>query len=211
MIGGSLQRSAKPPREHSEGGMPRGFCMEESGDSGRKEERTGKPVVLTRRGEEILYAVYFYRYMTALDVSHLLFSPSSLTYVRKLLTGLAGGGDGVNNQYLYRFALPNASAGNTQRIYTLGNKGRDYLVSEAGLEVDWYFRPQKVKHLSFSSILHNLILTRFLVAAKRWASLQSGVELSKVRTCYELGRVMETEGAGEREKGQREGEGCGYS
>jgi hypothetical protein len=55
-----------------------------------------------------------------------------------------------------------------------------------GLDVDWYFRPHKVKHLSFSKVVHNLFLTRFLVAAKRWASREAEFELLEVRTCYEL-------------------------
>jgi hypothetical protein len=36
-----------------------------------------KPVVLTRGFEDILRAVNFYRYMTALDVSYLLYSLGS--------------------------------------------------------------------------------------------------------------------------------------
>jgi hypothetical protein len=36
----------------------------------------GKPAVLDRRGEDIIRAVQFYRYMTAIDVANLLYSPS---------------------------------------------------------------------------------------------------------------------------------------
>jgi hypothetical protein len=34
-----------------------------------------KPFILTPRIEEILRTVHFYRYMTALDITYLLFSP----------------------------------------------------------------------------------------------------------------------------------------
>lgn len=54
------------------------------------------------------------------------------------------------------------------------------------MEVDRYFRPYKVKHLSFSNVLHNLFLTRMLVAAQMWASSKAGLKLVSVRTCYEL-------------------------
>jgi hypothetical protein len=145
-----------------------------------------RPFVLTKGQEEILKAVHFYRYMTAQDVCFLLYSPSSLVYVRKLLSTMAGKGDGVANQYLYRFALPSVSAGNPRRVYTLGSLGREFLVDVTGLAADWYFRPHKVKHLSFSKVLHNLFLTRFLVAARRWAAADGAFELLSVRTCYEL-------------------------
>ena len=72
-------------------------------------------------------------------------------------------------------------------------------MKEAGLKVDWYFRPGKVKHLSFSKVLHNLFLTRFLVAANRWASDKSGFDLLEVRTCYDLGKGDESTELGEKE------------
>jgi hypothetical protein len=164
----------------------------------RKVSVRHKPFVLSKRGEEILRSMHMFRYMTAMDVCYLLFSPSSLTYVRKILTEMAGGGDGVVNQYLYRFALPSVSAGNPRRVYTLGSLGREFLEDVTGLEVDWYFRPHKVKHLSFSKVLHNLFLTRFLVAARRWAARDGAFELLSVRTCYEL------EGTGGMTQGERE-------
>lgn len=145
-----------------------------------------KPFILSSHTEEILKAIHFYRYMTALDVAHLLYSPSSLTYVRSLLTSLAGGTDFKNAHTLYRFRLP-ISSGGSVRIFTLGSKGRDFLVNE-GLPVDWLFRPNKIKHLSQGQIIHNLTLTRFLVAAHAWTAKQPNFKLSKTRICYELAR-----------------------
>src|SRR4051794_15264903 len=152
----------------------------------RAGKKGSKPFHLTMRDEEILKAVYFYRYLTALDVTHLLFSLGSRKYVRDLLTDLAGGVDGANNQYLYRFLLPTAGKGNAERIYTLGSKGRDFLANDVGLPVTWYYRPDKVKHHSHRHILHNLLLTRFLVAAKSWSKTQPQVRLAQTRICYEL-------------------------
>jgi hypothetical protein len=148
-----------------------------------------KPVILPQRSEEILRAVYFYRYVNALDMAHLLFSPGSLTHVRSILTDLAGGDDYQTNQYLYRFPLPHASSGNKERIFTLGSKGRDFLANEVGLPVDWYFRPGKVKHLSYGQVIHNLILTRFLVSAHAWCTKQTDFTLAQTRICYELSKM----------------------
>jgi hypothetical protein len=93
-------------------------------------ERRAQPKsqVLSKQGEEILRAIYFYRYMTALDVSQLLYSPSSLKYVRSRLSALSGNADFKTNEYLYRFKLP-SGGGNTKRIYTLGSRGRSFFLS----------------------------------------------------------------------------------
>ena len=146
-------------------------------------------VVLNRRSDEILRTIYFYRYMTALDVSHLLYSPGSLTTVRSVLSSLAGGGDFENNEYLYRFRLPSVRSGNSERVYTLGSRGRDYLRGELGLAVDWHFRPDKIKHLGHGQVIHNLVLTRFLVAAHVWARSRVDFKLVEARICYELAQV----------------------
>jgi hypothetical protein len=146
-----------------------------------------KPFILTKPIEAILKAVHFYRYMTAQDVCRLLYSPRSLTYVREILSLLAAA------NYLYRFELPHTSRGSTEKIYTLsGGKGRDFLANEMGLPVDWYIRPHKIKHLSYSQVVHNLTLTRFLIAAHAWAAKQPDFKLVRTRICYELAREAAT-------------------
>lgn len=143
------------------------------------------PYVLGKREEEILKVVYVYRYMTALDVCNLLYSTSSIMHVRKILADLAGGGDFVENQYLYRFALKEGVAGNRVRVYTLGSRGRDFLRHELDYPVDWRFRPGRTP--SFGQVMHNLLLTRVLVAARKWVGERKDVKLLQVRTCYEVG------------------------
>jgi Replication-relaxation len=141
---------------------------------------------LSRRDAEILQTVHVYRFLTALDIAARHFSPASETYVRKLLLPLCGGADEAQDHYLYRFQLPHVGPGNSQRVYTLGSRGRDFLAQEVGWPVAWHFRPQKVKNASFAAIMHNLILTRCLVAAERWASNCPLYNLVRMRTCYEL-------------------------
>ncbi len=135
--------------------------------------------------EEIIQAVHFYRYVTAHDITRLFFASASITYVRELLHTLAGGGDHTPNQYLYRFPLPNIRVGNTEKIYTLGSKGRSYL-QEQGLEVDWYFRPSDASALTYQHLQHALTLTRFLIAAKLFVRNRTDIVLTSIRTEYEL-------------------------
>lgn len=161
-------------------------------NSVRTHERPTKPFILTKRVEEILRTIRFYRFMAAADVAQLMFSPRSLTHVRSLLSTLAGGADYAERQYLFRFQLPSTSTGNSEKIYTLGSKGRDFVANELGLPVDWYFRPYKTRHLSYSQVAHNLTLSRFLVAAHSWSAMQSDFKLAQTRICYDLAREAMT-------------------
>lgn len=55
------------------------------------------------------------------------------------------------------------------------------------MALSWYFRPEKVRHISFGYIMHSLVLTRFLVAAHRWAGESNGqFKIAEVRICYDL-------------------------
>jgi hypothetical protein len=148
-----------------------------------------KPLIITKPLEAILKAIHFYRYMTALDVAYLLYSPSSLTYVRSLLSSLAGGEDGKTHRYLYRFQLPSVHCGGigAERIYTLGAAGREFM-EKSGFKVDWYYRPHCIKLASYGAVLHNLLLSRTLIAASVWAKKQPNFKLVKTRICYQLAR-----------------------
>jgi hypothetical protein len=143
---------------------------------------TVKPILLTPRIEEILRAIAFHRLMTARDLCHLLYSPSSLTHVREILASLS------NAKYLYRFQLPHTSRGNTENVFVLGTRGREFL-SSLGTQVAGYFRPYKVTHASRSQIMHDLVLTRFCVAAHVWCAKQPDFKLLETRTGYELARL----------------------
>jgi hypothetical protein len=148
---------------------------------------TPKPLILTPRDEEILDTVYRYRYVTSLDIAHLLFKPSYMPYVRKRLSRLSDGDDLQENAFLCRFKLP-STEGNRERIFTLGNKGREFLEKEKGKLVDWHFRPGRLKFFSYSAILHHLLLTRFLVAVRWWARSRE-VEIFEERISYDLART----------------------
>jgi Replication-relaxation len=145
-----------------------------------------KPLIITKPIEKVLAAIHFHRYMTSEDVTRLLYSPRSKSHVREILSHLAAA------NYLYRFELPHTSRGNTEKIYTSGSKARDFISHELGLPVDFYFRPYKLRHLSYSQVIHNLTLTRFLIAAHAWAAKQSDFKLVQTRICYELAHEAAT-------------------
>ncbi len=156
-------------------------------------------LTLTEPQERVLRAASFYRFFLAQDICRLYWSLSSITYVRDLLANLA------KNKYLYRFAHPSLSKGGAvENTYTLGCKGREYVERILGLPVDWYYRPHKMRHASYGAVLHNLILTRTLIAASLWAKKQPNFKLLKTCICYELARkapsIELTNAKGDREK-----------
>lgn len=145
-----------------------------------------KGMLLNSTDEKIISMMYTFRFAGALDAAHYLFSPNSLTYARSRLSSLAAA------KYLYRFRLPSAKTGGTELIYTLGSRGRDLVAEELGLPVDWYFRPTYLKHLSYGQVQHNLLLTRFCVAAHSFCRKRTEVRLVDMRLCYELSRESAT-------------------
>jgi protein involved in plasmid replication-relaxation len=126
-----------------------------------------------------------YRFMNAVDVAHCLFSPASLTYVRSILTRLAGGGDYKERECLYRVPLQSGKAGNPERVFTLGSAGLA-VVRSLGIPVEWYYRPSKTERLQSGYLRHQLLLTRFVVCARRFARESPDFSLVDVRLCYEL-------------------------
>ena len=146
--------------------------------------------MLTARDEEVLKAVWYYRYMTARDLCALLFAKTSITHMREILARLSGGEDLQTHNYLCRFTLPAINKKPQEKVYVLGAKGRRVL-QEQGIRVSNYFRPHRLKFLSYGYVLHNLILTHTLIAAGLWAKDHPDLTLIDKRICYELpGRVI---------------------
>jgi hypothetical protein len=144
---------------------------------------------LTPTEEEMLRILSVYRYMTALDMAYSLGTPKTLTRVRSRLTRLAGGTDYQERTFLYRFPLPSNKGGNRERVFTLGAAGRE-VVESFGMPVDWYYRPSKTGRLSGSHLAHQLLVTRFVVAAAQWANTQPDYRLAEMRLSYEIARHL---------------------
>jgi hypothetical protein len=153
-----------------------------------------KPLILNSKEEAILAAVSELHNVTALDITHLLFSPKSLTHVREVLSRMAGNGDYVDRQLLYRFPLPSTAHGTKTRVYSLGAKGREIL------QENGYYRPCELRNLSYSHIFHHLALTRFVVAANYSCRGQEDVRLSQTRLSYGLARTLAIEAASKKDK-----------
>jgi hypothetical protein len=146
--------------------------------------------MLTPRDEEILKTVWYYRYITARDMTYDQFAITSLNHVREILARLAGNTDLDSHNYLCRFSLPSPSRKPQEQVFVLGAKGRR-LLREMGYPASWYFRPHKLKFLSYGYVLHNLILTRTLIAAGVWAKGHPSFNLIDKRISYELpGKVI---------------------
>jgi Replication-relaxation len=166
------------------------------------QKRQGKKpaeVVISKRAQEILEAIHTYRFVTAWDITRLFYSATSMNHVRELLSLLSGKKDYAERTYLYRFLLPTTRIGNTEKIYTLGSRGRAYLQS-CGMDSDWYFRPYKFQFTDdvmtyYQPCLHALTLTRFLVAAQVLCKKSQAWELTSVRTEYALKKEIAEEQA----------------
>jgi hypothetical protein len=61
------------------------------------------------------------------------------------------------------------------------------LIEELETPVNWYVRPEKGIHLGFSQLMHNLVLTRLLVASRSWGAVTADISLSETKICYEMG------------------------
>ena len=144
-------------------------------------EPVQKPFILNSKEERILQAVHDVELVTLDDIIHLLqFSNGSRNYVGAILRKLCGGRDYDDQQFLYRQPLPIAAKGTKTRVYCLGAKAWKFLAIEDA------YRPAKFRHLSYSPILHDLMLSRFLTLVTTYFAAHTGYKLLETRTCYQL-------------------------
>jgi Replication-relaxation len=147
------------------------------------DERGQKPFILNSKEERILQTVHDVELVTLDDIIHLLqFSKKSRNYVGAIMRKLSGGRDYDDQQFLYRQPLPIAAKGTKERVYCLGAKAWEFLAIEDA------YHPAKFRHLSYSPILHDLMLSRFLTLATTYFAAQTDYKLLETRTCYQLAR-----------------------
>ena len=91
--------------------------------------------------------------------------------------------------------MPKTEAGNPERIYALGRAGREFMESELGVRLSWKVRVEKGVHLGFSQLMHNLSLTRLLVAGQRQGRGIPELRVAEMKICYELGEQRTKEDA----------------
>jgi len=158
--------------------------------TGRSAAKTpAKPVWLSDVDIRIIRTIATHHYMTAKDITYSVYEPTSLTYVRSRAARLAGCADHIPNQYLYRFSRPHTDPGRSEKVFTVGTKGRDLLASLQGVDdMDRRFRPYKLQALRYSFLFHALLLSRFVAAATFWSRQQSDYDLVETRLHYDLAR-----------------------
>jgi hypothetical protein len=152
-----------------------------------------QPDILSERDLAIVRAIADYRFMQAIDVVYSLATPKQLPNYRRRLAVLCGGDDLCHAEILLRFPVPTLTRGEKPRVYHVGAKGWDLLASEG------YYRPYKLKNLSFAHIWHALTLTRFVCAAEYYCRTHAECMLTRKKLAYELARnpptvTLRTEG-----------------
>jgi hypothetical protein len=154
---------------------------------------TPKPLErLTWRQEEILRAIATLHFATRTDIAHLpACAGITDSHLRKILAALSGG-DQQPNQYLCRFSRPQTTRGALEKVYTLGARGRGYLLRELGEPVHWWYTPAKASNHSFSYVLHQLTLSRLVCATQHWARQHTEYSLTHSALSYALARTAPT-------------------
>jgi hypothetical protein len=144
------------------------------------DEPVQKPFILNSKEERILQVGHELEIFTEKEIRYRLFAKGSRTHVGAILRKLCGGRDYDDQQFLYRFPLPTAAKGPKERVYCLGAGAREVLAIEDAS------RRFKFRYLSYSPILHDLALSRFLTVATIYFAAQTDYTLLETRTCYQL-------------------------
>jgi hypothetical protein len=146
-----------------------------------------EPEALSHAEEKILRAAADLPFFTAEDITRLLGSHGSHgSYYRGLLKKLCGGVDGKNTAYLYRFAMPYAP-GNVRRLYTLTRRGAAML-RELGVEADYWYRPWKASHYSFSFLQHHHSVSKFIVSLFCFVRMDHSYQVVELRHGFAIAR-----------------------
>jgi hypothetical protein len=144
--------------------------------------------------EKILVALAVFGYLTAEQITRLLFAPSSLSYVRKLLKSLLTGG----------FVLVlGGKAVNLPLIYTLSGVGRSFATA-MGTAPRKRFRPSEEQDKSHNPyfLKHTMAVTDVLIAAQLLSQTHPSITLSRMITERELKRKISVELPGLAEDGR---------
>jgi hypothetical protein len=132
--------------------------------------------------ERIILAIAEFDYLSAVQVTRLLYSPSSLTYVRERLKSL------VDTGYLLPLA---GRAVNMPRIFTLTVKGRRH-AALLGVPPVRRFRPSEQQELGVNSyyMKHALAVSDVLIAARLLSQSVTGIALNRMYRERELRRTI---------------------
>jgi hypothetical protein len=124
--------------------------------------------------QQILHAFRRYHYLTAKQLTTLLYASSSLAYAQRRLKTLTDAG------YLQRIFLPRASQhGSAPSVYTLARPGMRELES-VGFEIPPRARPARVRTASYLHLTHTLACSEVLIAAEVLAKRHPQLRIAKM-------------------------------
>lgn len=130
--------------------------------------------------QPLLAALGRYFYLTAAQLTRLLYAPTSHKYAQARIKRLADAG------YVQRLFLPRPTrTGSAPLVYTLARKGLNLLV-EWGIDVDRRYRPAEVRELSYLYLAHTLALNDVLIALELLARSTPMLEIAELRHEREL-------------------------
>src|ERR671914_208811 len=142
-----------------------------------------KPTPQPAKGaEKILIVLAVFGYLTAEQITRLLFAPSSISYVRKLLKSLVTGG--------FVFVIGGKTV-HPHALYTLSGVGRTYAEAlgtsprkrvRKGEEQERGHNPYFLKH--------TIAVIDFLISARLLANTHATIELTRIITERELKRKI---------------------
>ena len=130
--------------------------------------------------QPLIAALGRYFYLTAAQLTRLLYAPTSHKYAQARIKRLADVG------YVQRLFLPRPTrTGSAPLVYTLSRKGLNLLV-EWGIDVDRRYRPAEVRELSYLYLAHTLALNDVLIALELLARSTPMLEVAELRHEREL-------------------------
>jgi protein involved in plasmid replication-relaxation len=135
--------------------------------------------------EKILVALSEFTYLTAAQITKLLYAPSSHSYVQKQLKYLVAG----------KYVMPLAHRFVTQpRVYTVTGKGYSALKA-LGVPHQIRIRPreEKAKAHNFLFLQHTIAVTDVLIAARLLSQTVPDIALTRMYTERELKRTIYVE------------------
>jgi Replication-relaxation len=148
---------------------------------------TTKPYTLTEVDRLVLLALNRFHYLTAAQLSRLLYPNLSdeNRYAQRRLKQLSD-----NDYALQLRALPKPQYGQAPRVYTLARKGRTY-VQGLGGAVEPYFRPSEEKRTTENSpfMTHRLATIDVMIAAQRLCRDVAGISCPRMLSERQLKRT----------------------
>lgn len=125
--------------------------------------------------ELLLLAINRYFYLTASQVTRLLYAPTSHTYAQARLKRLADTG------CLQRYFLPRPTrTGSAPLVYSLARRGLNAL-REWGYPVGRRLRPAEVRQLTYLHLAHTLALNDVLIALELLCRSAGALRIAEVR------------------------------